>query len=440
MHYSILLILISMLMPAHSQAADDRYRIEILIFRHLESIQSPGEMDSLRDYSFAHDLLPGPAFLNTVADLDTELVEPPDDAGAGHPSELPSNESGESLAADSSNTQESVLAGARPLDPGAAGDELIEEDPLALVVPYDPWSDLQLIGDMGEEMRESWRRLRLSGPFRPLQFMAWEQNAEAPYPTMRAHNTALVFYRDPWSVARAILEQRLAREAELAQAQEMELAIAAAMEDGDSDTHRAVDNKDGVPKPETPVVYSETISNENSEEPGALIDNSSDDDTEPKADAAEPIPDPTLYFSLDGTSRLKKSRFLHLELDLEIRVPRLEYEEVISEPGVLMASAEMDPASPPLTDDGLTTPVAQPISLMDPAGDPVITLSGTVMAMPVPASFDVYVIRQNRQVKTMRMEYFDSPTIGVLAWITPMEVEDDDGNESAEVIATGENP
>jgi hypothetical protein len=29
----------------------------------------------------------------------------------------------------------------------------------------------------------------------------------------------------------------------------------------------------------------------------------------------------------------------------------------------------------------------------------------------------------------MRMEYFDSPTIGVLAWITPIEVEDSDTEE-----------
>jgi hypothetical protein len=40
-----------------------------------------------------------------------------------------------------------------------------------------------------------------------------------------------------------------------------------------------------------------------------------------------------------------------------------------------------------------------------------------------PSSFQVHELKQSRQVRTGRMEYFDGPVLGVLAWITAVEEE-----------------
>ena len=97
---------------------------------------------------------------------------------------------------------------------------------------------------------------------------------------------------------------------------------------------------------------------------------------------------------LDGKASLVRSRFLHLDLDLQIREPVFETDPFNdeSEPALL-------PAANP---DGLVT--------------------GT--APPRPTGFEFHHLNQRRQVRSGRMEYFDSPVIGVLAWITPIELED----------------
>lgn len=92
----------------------------------------------------------------------------------------------------------------------------------------------------------------------------------------------------------------------------------------------------------------------------------------------KPIPDPKIHYTIDGSIRLRRSRFLHLDLDIGFYSPA---------PGTFMGLA-----GPPL--------------------------------LPAHQAYYVFPIRQSRQVRTGRMEYFDSPVLGVLAWVTEIELSD----------------
>lgn len=88
-----------------------------------------------------------------------------------------------------------------------------------------------------------------------------------------------------------------------------------------------------------------------------------------------PIPEPIYHYALDGSVRLRRSRFLHFDLDLAFRSLA---------PGALPGMS-----GPPLRGDlGV---------------------------------FEVHRLRQSRQVRTERMEYFDSPVLGALLWVTQIE-------------------
>ena len=78
---------------------------------------------------------------------------------------------------------------------------------------------------------------------------------------------------------------------------------------------------------------------------------------------------------------LRRLRFLQLDLDLELR------QAVFDEPPL--------PPAPGL--DGASE-----------SGEP---------EQPLPTSFLIHTLTQSRQVKSQRMEYFDSPVLGVLVWI-----------------------
>lgn len=97
-------------------------------------------------------------------------------------------------------------------------------------------------------------------------------------------------------------------------------------------------------------------------------------------------PDPlaayrSVFYGLDGSVQLRRSRFLHLVLDLEIR-----------EPGTQQAVI-------PAVDSGVS--------------DVVQTNAGHL----------VYTLKQSRQVRTGRMHYFDTPHFGVLALVTAIRPE-----------------
>lgn len=295
-------------------AQDKRYRIEIIVLSHLRHAAVPLETDWLRDFSEATDFL----YVPEVDEDDEEAEEDP--AGAEEVTEEP---------------------GGAELLPGAGllpGEEA-EPDPLTAVVH---------IETMSEVMQESWRRLRLSGPFRPEQYLSWEQGADEPFPLLRVHNEEIVLLDDPYADLRAESEQ---------------------------------DTDEAVTEGEEPIVFSDQ---------GSILPG------EPEPEEEVELPEPTRFHQIDGTVMLKRTRFLHLELDLEMR------EAVFDEMAMTQALIAREEA-----EDG-------------------------EIEMPSPSSFLIHSLQQSRQVKTVRMEYFDGPVLSVLAYIIPVEVSEDDINKQAE--------
>lgn len=88
------------------------------------------------------------------------------------------------------------------------------------------------------------------------------------------------------------------------------------------------------------------------------------------------------FYRIDGSVQLRRSRFLHLFLDLE-------YRDVITP-----ASTETEP----LAAYGF--------------------LTGTEPQAPAPPEYDVFTLKQNRQIRTNQMQYFDTPFFGALVFVT----------------------
>ena len=269
----LILFIICLLLATPVLAQDTRYRVELLVLTHLHHVQEPRELPFLEDYSPAMDLLAPPAAVEKAegdeeeADIDLAAVP-----------------------------------------------ETEEPDPNAIVH----------IEEMSEVMREAWRRLRLSAPFRPEQYLSWEQGSTEPFPALRIHDPEVIMVVDPYA------EQRLEL---LEQAQTTVFADSAGL-----------DSLDETEEPE--------------------------------------LPDPVVFYRLDGSVTLKRTRFLHLELDLQLREAVWDEES--------LARAEV----------------------MTPEYE-----------KPQPSAFQVFALRQSRQVKTRRMEYFDGPVLSVLAYITSIAVE-----------------
>jgi len=277
---SIFLLLLSSLDCAFAE--DARYRVEVLVLTHLDHHQEPREVRHLDDYSSALDFL--------------EPQEDPEQADANDASEAREEEQSIDTAT---------------LAP-------IEED---------PWSVVTHVEEMGPEMQEAWRRLRLSGPFRPLQYLSWEQGSNPPFPQLRVHDLVAVLIEDPWA------EERL-------------------LQSDLSGTREFADTIDAPPR-----------------------ENAAGDE------GPEDLPDPITYYQLDGTVSLSRQRFLHLAIAMEWREPVFDETSGVT-PSVLPANA------------------------------------GDVSPQPVPTSFLVQRIEQSRPVRTGRMEYFDGPVLGVLAWVS----------------------
>ncbi len=305
--YILILFLLTVTCMTPAWAQDTRYRVEILVLRQLEQNEEARERLQLPDYSGATDFLTPPAL---------------DDGGTA------AEGTGGADAVDP-ETAESVLA-----------DEGIEEVTGAelTIAELDP-NRLVHLEEMSSAMKEAWRRLRLSGPYRPEQYLSWEQGSEEPFPVLRLHDLDVVMVEDPWAAYRAEPANPGAKAPDTAQA--TVFADAAGLD--------ALD-KAGM--------------NLNDELEGPML------------------PDPVYYYRLDGTVTLKRTRFLHLELDLQMREP--------------VWSAEI-PAAPATGED--TIPPA------------------------LPASFHVFELKQSRQVRTGRMEYFDGPVLGVLAFLTEIKEE-----------------
>jgi hypothetical protein len=217
-------------------------------------------------------------------------------------------------------------------DPAADADPLLPDE--AVTGEEGALDAVVHVEEMGPEMQEAWRRLRLSGPFRPLQYLAWEQGSNAPFPTLRLHDPEVVLVEDPWAAER----------------------LAAAAPTGSAAPQAG------------------------------------------EQDVVDSLPDPIVYYRLDGTARLSRSRFLHLALAVEWREPLFD----TSQPAMGIPSAL------PAESDGLR-------------------------AEPQPSGFLVHRLEQSRPVRTERMEYFDGPVLGVLAWITRV-------TETSEDVLAGQDP
>jgi len=84
------------------------------------------------------------------------------------------------------------------------------------------------------------------------------------------------------------------------------------------------------------------------------------------------------YYRLDGTLQLRRSRFLHLYLDLEIREKNQQ-----TEPDTQASFFE-------ITDPALSDSVGH----------------------------DIYSLQQNRQIRSGQLQYFDTPYFGALVLVT----------------------
>ena len=318
MKYVTLLMLIILLAPSSDlQAQDVRYRVELLVLLHLNHGETPEQADWLADYTTAIDLL-------------APEEEPP-----------PPCPDPESMAEDS--LMDVVAPGETAIDTADVESAEAEEP------PPDP-NALFRVEEMGPEMQDAWRRLRLSAGFRPLQYLSWEQGSQPPFPEIRVHGEDVAYVDDPYAELRAA-----ALEAELEAGSEAE-----------ADTPEVVEDSDGAPACEEPET--------------------------------DPFPDPAVHFALDGAASLVRSRFLHLELDMQLREPVFEPDPLAGE-----AATGRPAASPPATNPEGVEAGLQP---------------------PRPSGFEFHHLDQRRQVRSGRMEYFDSPVLGVLAWITPIELED----------------
>ncbi|MGD8681589.1 MAG: CsiV family protein, partial [Lysobacterales bacterium] len=314
----LILFIVLALRPYPAAAQDDRYRVEVLVLTHLQHSEAPLEVDWPKNYSDSIDFL-------------APKEEPEEEPGEG-PGDGADSSAGETAPEAPAPTVDAG-PGEEP-EPGLAGEE---EEPPPLAVQVE---------EMSPVMQEAWRRLRLSGPFRPQQYLSWEQGGEPPFPLLRVHDQEVVMIDDPWADLRAA-------EAETPDATEASSPEA-------PDTQPTVDQ-------DAPLAATE--------------------------DEETALPDPVVYYRLDGTAQLRRSRFLHVDLDIALREPVFDEEA---------SPRQFVPAAPP---DSAEADVQPP---------------------PRPDSFRVYRLRQSRQVRTGRMEYFDSPVLGVLVYISGVEPAEDD--------------
>lgn len=121
-------------------------------------------------------------------------------------------------------------------------------------------------------------------------------------------------------------------------------------------------------------------------------------------------------YQLDGTIRMRRSRFLHVDLDLEYRLPGPAWArefpaqpDDLLEPGFEWLGTAPEP--PPA---GAT----QPLQLMenppglDPAAEP-----------PIEEPFELYRLTQSRQIRSNTLQYFDSAYLGAIVRVTPIAAE-----------------
>jgi hypothetical protein len=298
-------------------AQDTRYRVEILVLQHLEQNEEPLSMPWIQDYSQSIDFLTPPPEEDPVDEAELATME-----------EVPP--AADPYAADALAASQADIEEPAEIDPNA-------------VIPLE---------EMSDTMQEAWRRLRLSGPFRPEQYLSWEQGRTEPFPLLRMHDLDIVRTDDPYAELRKEREE-------------------------------AAENTD---EPEASHVFADAAGLD--ELQGAMGE-----------EVTPELPDPTVFYRLDGTVMLRRTRFLHLDIDLQLREAVYALPAYSAPPGSLLS------ASPQPT---------QPQALENEDAEPTPR---------EPSSYLIHAFKQSRQVKSGRMEYFDGPVLGVLAFITTIEAE-----------------
>lgn len=114
-------------------------------------------------------------------------------------------------------------------------------------------------------------------------------------------------------------------------------------------------------------------------------------ETAPEAEVA-------LLYRLDGTVQLRRSRFLHVDLDLEYRLDGPAWEQAFP--------AQLPPRLP----DGFEWLGGPP---------PASTTAGAAAATgAIDTPFRLHRLQQSRQVRTDTMQYFDSAFLGAIVRVT----------------------
>ena len=220
------------------------------------------------------------------------------------------------------------LPPAVPADPLFPAPEDHEVLPPVGPFPDDlPWSRITHLEEGSEQIRAAWRNLRLSAEYRPEILLSWEQPTDSDSPLVFLHNEQVLAVEDPWLPLRTVPPTRV-------------------LEQPDED------------EPDPPPVDHLFLY----DLPGGAL-------------RLTTMPLPRDRYQIEGTVRLRRERFLHIDLDLTWTA---------TAPGV-------DPAN---------------------AGVP---LRAELLG------YEVFSLKQSRQVRKERMEYFDSPYLGVLVLINEFE-------------------
>jgi len=109
------------------------------------------------------------------------------------------------------------------------------------------------------------------------------------------------------------------------------------------------------------------------------------------------------YYQLDGTVQLQRTRFLHLNLDLEFRHSLLARgtattnSDTAGITGIIVDMADIN-----ISQDGEIIESERIEDFLGPSPGPAL----------------VHALKQTRQIRTGQMQYFDTPYLGVLVRVT----------------------
>lgn len=125
------------------------------------------------------------------------------------------------------------------------------------------------------------------------------------------------------------------------------------------------------------------------------------------------------FYRLDGNVQLRLSRFLHINLDLEYRVPAKNPKRTAATafspqaPGGNAVKGEYGPGNNAVHNQAASSEIT--------AGS--VTPGAARRGVQDLAEYDVYRLKQSRQIKTDRLQYFDSPWFGALILVIPIAAE-----------------